>query len=78
MKIIITGLIFLIMNYQSFRNDQVSLYEFPFLWMELQTKIWNILKFQITEFWINQVLLYVVNCKLVIHIWIVIQLHVFM
>jgi hypothetical protein len=39
MKIIITGLIFLIMNYQSFRNYQVSLYEFPLLWMELQTKI---------------------------------------
>jgi hypothetical protein len=46
------------MNYQGFLNNQADLYEFFFLGTKVKTKIPNIVKFQIIEFQINQVLLY--------------------
>jgi hypothetical protein len=47
-KIIITGqIIFQIMNYQVFQNNEVHLYEFFFLRIYVKTKIENIAKFQI-------------------------------
>jgi hypothetical protein len=59
MKIITTGQIFFrITNYQGFWNNQVNFYEFFLLGTWVQTKIRIIVKFLITEFRINQVLLY--------------------
>jgi hypothetical protein len=51
---------FQITNCQGFRNNQVNLYEFFLLGMQVQTKIWIIAKFWIMMFRINQVLLYLI------------------
>jgi hypothetical protein len=61
MKIITMGQIFLqITNYQGFRNNPAHLYEFVLFGTQVQTKIQiTFEKFQIIEFWINQVLLYI-------------------
>jgi hypothetical protein len=57
---------FQIMNYQSFWNNQVYLYELFFHGMQVQTKI---VKFQITiEFEINQDLLCVCVCAWYMHV----------
>jgi hypothetical protein len=66
---------FKIMIYQGFWNNQVNLYEFSFfLVSKLQTKIWNIMKFWITEFWISQVLLctvwlFCIKCNVFFHLY---------